>query len=58
MFGVSEAFSVLISGYMMSRFKDMTVFNFVFAYGLIAYVIYIFFSDVGNLCYVGIIFLV
>lgn len=57
-FGVSEILSVLISGILMSNFSDMTVFNIIFIESLVAYFIYIFFGDVGNICYLGIVLLV
>ena len=58
MFGVSEACSVILSGQMMKMMSDMSVFNIIFAFGIIAYIIYIFFGEIGNLCYLGIILLV
>ena len=57
-FGISEIVSVLASGVLMGLFTDITVFNIIFIESIVAYIIYIFFGDQGNLCYLGLILLV
>lgn len=58
LFGFSESASVLLWGILMSRMRDMVVFNIIFGTALISYTIYIFFNEYNMLCYFGLILLV
>lgn len=58
LFGFSEAISVVICGILMRNLSDMTVLFIIFIEGLLAYTIYIFMGNIGNLCYLGMILLV
>ena len=52
-FGSAEITSVFLSGWLMKRLSDMTVFKLIFVTGMLSYMIFIFFPDV----HIGVIYL-
>ena len=48
-FGGAETLSVFLSGYLMSRLSDMTVFRIIFFAGVMSYSIFIFAPDLNTI---------